>query len=448
MSLERDGMKARNTRGPGLGEEGPPSYRTRSAGRAAPWGRWALLVLGLTVSLGPGRPASASPKLGLTSPDLSPALPKLGLTSPDLSPALPALASPNPRGLRVAELRGPLDSPYLAYLERQLRDAESRGEDLLIDMDSPGLKGVPPDRLIRPLLGSKARLFVWVGPGAKAAGGSLLLPLLSDLLLVSPLARLGPLFPLDLEDPRGSPSSWDEVRDLVGSAAPPKGPGPSRLARLAAARSAGLGTRSLAGSELAEGGGRDGLIPLPGTESLRGDLLLAVERATRAEEGQRAAVTFTKPGPWARLLHTLGLPLVAYALILGGFMAVVLEIYRPGWGIAGATGAACLALGLVGAASLPTWWPGAVGLLAGLLLLTLDVHRHSLSLPTWTGTALVLLGSFWLFRGASSVLRVPLWAALLGSLISLAFFGFVMTVVVRSGPTARPDGGHDNPLPK
>ncbi|MGH2828848.1 MAG: NfeD family protein, partial [Actinomycetota bacterium] len=157
----------------------------------------------------------------------------------------------------------------------------------------------------------------------------------------------------------------------------------------------------------------------------------AGERALRLESSA-VDVRFHKPGPWRRFLHALANTSLVYVLLVAGALLVAFEIFQPGFGVAGVTGALLLVAAVYGLNVIPVaLWAVAI-FVAGCVLLAADVALDGLGAPTIAGVAGFGAGSFLMFPGPAQELRIAWWLALVGTLSATVFFVPVMTMVRRA----------------
>ena len=329
------------------------------------------------------------------------------------------------------ELTGVVDQASARSLIQQVDAAERLGsEALIIRLDTPGGLRVSAVAIVDRLLAARIPVVVWIGPsGASAGGVGALIAFSANVVAMAPGTSLGPLVPVNLDALDTGPGPALAELGRAGAArgrdAGPLGNGSVRLSDGQAAQ-AGIATfeagdlstvlQNLAGKTVTTAAG-------PATISV----------AT-------APLRFHKMGLWARVEHTAARPAVAYMFLLLGFFGLVFELYFPGIGAAGLMGGASLAIGLYGFSTLPTSWLALLVLSVGILALVPDMHNGGLGLPTYAGTALVVIGSVKLFPHAPPALQLPWWAILCGVAGCLLFFISIMTAALRSR-MARPPAG-------
>jgi membrane-bound serine protease (ClpP class) len=347
------------------------------------------------------------------------------------SPAA-ALAQEPPAGpvVDVAEVFGVLDRQLLDDAVARVDAANRLGRALLVlQLDTPGAVEADVRRLVERIERSRVPVAVWVGPRrARARSAGALILAAAHIAAIGPSGRIGPLAPLDLAvDPSSARGrrEREEARALA--------------ARLATARGRGDPTALLDRSLGATASLRAGAVDVV-TPSVAGLLRWADGRTVRTAAGEVAlrlrsdevVVRFLKPGPVRSLLHTLATPALAYVLLLGGAMLMAFELFQPGFGVAGVSGATMLAGAVYGLTILPVNVLAAGLLAVGLALLALDVAVHGLGVPTVVGAGLVAYGSLALFPAPAGALGIPGWLAGVGVIGCLLFFVPIMTVVRRS----------------
>jgi membrane-bound serine protease (ClpP class) len=143
-------------------------------------------------------------------------------------------------------------------------------------------------------------------------------------------------------------------------------------------------------------------------------------------------IRFLKPGPIRGLMHTLATTSLVYIMLLAGAMLVTFELFQPGFGIAGITGALLLAGAGYGLTVLPVGILGLVCVVAGFALLGIDVAVHGLGVPTAAGATLLAYGSLTVFPAPAGALGIPGWLVGVSIASALVFYVPVMTMVRRA----------------
>ena len=131
------------------------------------------------------------------------------------------------------------------------------------------------------------------------------------------------------------------------------------------------------------------------------------------------------------LVDWLANPNVAYLLLLAGLLALIAEISMPGIGYSGAIGVVCLILALLGLFRLPTNWIGVALIVAGFVMLLLDLKVTGFVLSVAALFALglgslLIFTPFWVPTTEPTVMLSP-WLAIGATLAVELFFVLGLT---------------------
>jgi membrane-bound serine protease (ClpP class) len=155
-------------------------------------------------------------------------------------------------------------------------------------------------------------------------------------------------------------------------------------------------------------------------------------KVATAEGQPTVQIRFTSPGPIDRILHAVSSPAAIYVLLVLGLAAFAFELTQPGFGFAGVSGLLMLALAIYGLTAVPPSWAGLALLLVGVVLMDVDVVLRRLG-PITGGGALAFAGGSWLaFGGVSPAIRISPWLIGASVVASVLYYGFALTVAVRS----------------
>jgi membrane-bound serine protease (ClpP class) len=347
----------------------------------------------------------------------------------------PGAASAQPvseGGVIIAKLDGSLDRTMVAYLRHWLETAEAAGAVLVVQLDSAGTLDQDAVALAERIHEASVPVVVWVGPApARARGAALLLLYAASLGAVAPGVGIGPLEPLDLVEARNAPGPRGEtlVAIVARWAEKRQRPAPEIPTEPVPAQAALDGhIAQVAASSIPEL-----LERIDGMAIATADGPVRVRTSIARAEGETPVeVRFTSPGPIARVLHAVASPAAIYVLLVLGLAALAFELTQPGFGFAGISGIGMLALAIYGLTAVPFSWLGLALLVGGVGLLTADVLVRRLGVLTGLGLLAFAVGSALTFRGVSELIRVS--PVLIGSatLASFLYYGFALTVAVRS----------------
>ncbi|MFN2615055.1 MAG: nodulation protein NfeD, partial [Actinomycetota bacterium] len=311
-----------------------------------------------------------------------------------VGPATAALAIARPAGplVDVAEVSGVVDRPMANYIADRIGSAEKDKVDLLVfEMSSLDALKVNVSVLAQRISGSSVPVAMWAGPrGARVAGGGEALFFEAPIRAMTPSARIGALRANDALS-----------RGAVGYVAP----GLQDLFNQLNGRSVKT---------------KNGIVTLNLPD-------------------KQTTVRFFQPGPIRRLLHAFANPSLVYLTLVAGALLLAFELFQPGFGVAGWTAALLFVGAGYGLTVLPARWPGMVAFFGGLVLLTLDVVRDAISVPTVLGAAGFVAGSSLMLPGGSDATRISPWLVGFASAATLIFFVPVMTWVRRARQKIPPE---------
>lgn len=343
-----------------------------------------------------------------------------------------AAAAPASGGVVVVKLDGSIDGTMVSYLRDWLETAEADGAVLVVQLDSAGTLDQDAVALAERIHDASVPVIVWVGPApAKARGAGLLLMYAASLAAVAPGAGIGPLEPLDLVEARNAllPSA-EQLARMVGRWAAERGrPAPEIPSEPVPAQAALDGHIA----QVAAASVPDLLDRVDG-ETVRtaaGPVTLRTRIAT-AEGETPVEVRFTSPGPIVRVLHAMASPAAIYVLLVLGLAALAFELTQPGFGFAGFSGIGMVALAVYGLAVVPFSWLGLALVVGGVALLVAEVLVRRLGVLTGLGLLAFAVGSALAFRGVSELIRVSPWLIGSATVASFLYYGFALTVAMRS----------------
>jgi membrane-bound serine protease (ClpP class) len=140
-------------------------------------------------------------------------------------------------------------------------------------------------------------------------------------------------------------------------------------------------------------------------------------------------VRFAKLDLVGRVLHATTNPWLSYTLLVLGLLLIVFEFYSVGIGLAGLTGAICVALSAYGLAALGATPVGLVLIGVAVFGFAVDVQAGTARAWTLIGSAALLIGSWTLYP---SDRRMAWWTILVVFALAFLFAVRGMTTMVRA----------------
>lgn len=368
----------------------------------------------------------------------------------------PASAQDDAPVVNVLQVDGPLDARVVDHVADAVDRAEEQGaEAVVLQLSTEGGLRRDGTALVERIRSSTVPVVVWVGPpGSRVTGAGVLVAQSAHVLAMAPATLLGAASPPDLADPDGTVAPealgslavtngrdaetarsmadgaavvavGDEVGDLPTQLDADALPWAVDADRLTFLSDGELIERAIADFVAAE-------LPdvLRQADGMTVDLAGVGPRSIDLDP-VTANVRFENLGLLDRILHAMADPTLVYLLLIGGALAILFELYQPGFGVAGGAGLLLVALATYGLWVLPvSVW--ALALLAlGLALLAVDLAIAGLGLLTASGTAALAAGSYWLFAGPPP-LRTSNWVIGLVVAFCVLFFVVIMTTVLRA----------------
>jgi len=372
----------------------------------------------------------------------------------------PATAQPSESVVDVVEVDGLLTPTVANFVVGTLDNAAEEGSALVaIDLDTPGGLGDAGVRVADAIVASEVPVLVYVGDaGARAAGAGALVAQAAHVLAMSPVTQTGAAVPLDLgageagadraatadrlaalADLRGRSTDVATrmaTDDLVVVVEPPEGALRTELDPDDIV--AGGEPLPLSPAEVVESGVADIVEPsLSAVLDRVEGLEVAVgpsgsgESVPLAVDSETSEVRFANLGLLAQLLVTVTSPTLAYLLLIAGALCLAFELFQPGFGVAGVTGLLMLAFGAYGLVVLPISGLALAAVVAGLVLLAVDLAVGGFGWVTAGGSLLLLGGSLRLFDGPA-LLRPSPWMVVPVVAFTVVFFVVIMTTVLRA----------------
>lgn len=296
-----------------------------------------------------------------------------------------------------AELRGIVNHGTARYLEAAIDAAAGQGcAAVLVPLDTPGGMVEPTRAIVSAFLDAPVPVVVYVSPAAARAGSAgAFVALAAHVAAMAPGSNIGAAHPVMISGGGEKPDE-DLVRKIENDAA--------ALARAIAeqrdrnvewAESAVRESASITASEaldrdvidLVATSERDLLDRIDGREiRLAGDREVVLH--TAGAEVRDHAMTLQQ-----RALAVLGHPNLAFALMTIGLLAIMIELYTPGFGVAGVVGALSLLLALIGLNVLPVHAGGVILLILAVGFIVAELYVASYGVLALAGVACLLGGA-------------------------------------------------------
>ena len=362
----------------------------------------------------------------------------------------------------IVEVEGIIDQTIADFVAERLDVAARDGAELVVlQMDTPGGLNVSMEDIIDSIRFSEVPVVVWVGPsGARAASAGMFIAYAAHLVGMAPATTMGAATPVDLGGGDLSDKIVNDAEGTLVALAESHGRNVDfarRAVRDGAVIAVSTGATELPPDAELPSGVRREAVEVVSESDLLGQNYAEIVARSLPEllvkaDGQRVTLTdtsgetlertldvdpttaeirFNNLGLVRRVLHTVANPTLAYLLLIAGALALLFEVFQPGFGVSGVSGLALLGLGLYGLSVLPVNWIAFSLVVLGLVLLAVDLAVAGLGALTAGGAIALGVGSFLLFSGPD-VLRVSPWVIVPVVGFTVVFFVVIMTSVLRA----------------
>ena len=341
-------------------------------------------------------------------------------------------ATPGP--VMVVAIASSINPVTADFLSSAIERAQEENAGLLVvELDTPGGLDSAMRQMVQEIIRTPVPVVVYVSPpGSRAASAGVLITLAADIAAMAPGTNIGAAHPVGIGgggmDNTMAKKVENDAAAYARSLAEKKGRN-GEWAEKAVRESA-----SLTETDALKNNVIDLVAP-----SLAG-LLSAIDGRVIEKGGKKitlrtkgAEVTRIPMGLRHRVLSALADPNIAYILMMIGIYGIFFELSNPGAVFPGVVGGIALILGFYSLQTLSANYAGFLLIALALILFILEIKIASHGALTIGGIISLVLGSLMLFRSsADPYLRIS-WTVILTMVaVSVAFFGTVVTLAVRS----------------
>ncbi|MFN3870682.1 MAG: NfeD family protein [Aquificaceae bacterium] len=325
----------------------------------------------------------------------------------------------------VAKWQEPVTPLMVDYIKRSLEKAEKEGGTLfLLELNTPGGLESSMREVIQEFQRTFLPVVVYVyPPGGRAASAGAIITVSADIAAMSPGTNIGAATPVQMGGEKMDDAMKQKVMQdmlaFVRSIAKEKGRNAEVIEKMV--------TEAI--SLTPEEALRERVIDLIATD--RQDLLNKLEGKVVKKHGKEISlktkdVQVVEIGKSLReeFLSLITNPTVAYMLLLIGFYGIFFELYNPGAIIPGAVGVICFLLGLYGLGVIGINWLGLLLILAGILLLALELITPTFGGLAIAGAIALALGSLILISPDSPYGDIPKSLITTMVILTVGFFLF------------------------
>jgi membrane-bound serine protease (ClpP class) len=331
--------------------------------------------------------------------------------------------------ISLIKIDGAIGPATASYISRSIDEARTQNAQcLIIQLNTPGGLLDSTQTIVQSFLGSPVPVVVYVAPtGATATSAGCFITVAASVAAMAPATTIGAAHPVSIGgNPTGSEQKPDDtmkqklenfsVSYIEAIAA-------KRHRNVEWAKSAVKESASISAEKALELKVVD-LIAVDLTELLKQLNGRVVDGKTLKTAG--AEVAEIKMSASEHVFQRLWRPEVMFILMLIAIYGIIGELTTPGAILPGVVGAIALVLVLYLAAILPVNVTGLALIALALMLFIFDVYAPTHGVLTVGGIISFLIGSLMLFNRADPLFRLSLSYIVPATLVTAAFFIFVI----------------------
>ena len=329
----------------------------------------------------------------------------------------------------LIKIDGAIGPATASYISRSIDEARAQdAQCLVIQLNTPGGLLDSTRTIVQSFLGSPVPVVVYVAPtGSTATSAGCFITIAASVAAMAPATTIGAAHPVTLGgNPSGGEEKLDETmkQKLENFSV-------SYMETIAARRHRNVDWAKSAVRESASISAEKAL-ELKVVDLIAVDLPELLKQLNgRLVDGKTlktadAEVVEIKMSASERVFQRLWRPEVMFILMLIAMYGIIGEMTTPGAILPGVVGAIALVLALYLAAVLPVNVTGLALIALALMLFIFDVYAPTHGVLTMGGIISFLIGSLMLFNLADPLFRLSLSYIIPATLITTAFFVFVV----------------------
>jgi len=328
---------------------------------------------------------------------------------------------------------GAIGPATASYISRATDEASTRETQcIVIQLDTPGGLLDSTKTIVQKFLASPVPVVVYVSPsGAWAGSAGCFITLAADVAVMAPTTSIGAAHPVSIGGGGGSEKMDDTMKQKLENFAT------SYIETIAAKHKRNV---EWAKSSVRESASisADKALQLNVIDFIAKDMPDLLKQLDGRETNGRmlrtagAEVVEIPMSLRERVFQMIWRPEVMFVLMLVVIYGIIGEMSNPGAILPGVVGAIALVLLLYMAAILPVNVAGIALIVVAVALFIIDVFAPTHGVLTFGGVIAFFLGSLMLFDAAGPLYRLSLGLIIPATLVTAAFFAFVVGAGLRA----------------
>jgi membrane-bound serine protease (ClpP class) len=328
----------------------------------------------------------------------------------------------------LIKIDGAIGPATASYIARSIDEAQKQNAQcLIIQLNTPGGLLDSTQKIVQSFLGSPVPVVIYVSPtGATATSAGCFITLAASIAAMAPATTIGAAHPVSIGGFGGGEEKTDDTmkQKLENFSV-------SYIEAIAGKRQRNVEWAKSAVKESASISAEKAL-QLKVVDLIAVDLPDLLNKLNgRAVDGKQlnttgAQIVEIKMSASERVFQRIWRPEVMFILMLVAIYGIIAEVTTPGAILPGVAGAIALVLFLYLAAILPVNVTGLALIALALMLFIFDVYAPTHGVLTIGGIIAFLVGSLMLFNRADPLFRLSLSYIIPATLVTAAFFLFVI----------------------
>jgi membrane-bound serine protease (ClpP class) len=329
----------------------------------------------------------------------------------------------------LINIDGAIGPATASYISRSIEDARAQNAQcFIVQLNTPGGLLDSTQKIVQSFLGSPVPVVVYVAPtGATATSAGCFITIAASVAAMAPATTIGAAHPVSIG---GFPSGGEEKPDETMK---------QKLENFSVSYIETIAGKRQRNVEWAKSAVKDSAsitadkaLQLKVIDIIASDMSDLLQKLNgRVVDGKTlktagAEVSEIKMSPSEHVFQKLWRPEVMFILMLIAMYGIIAEVSTPGAILPGVAGAIALVLFLYMTAILPVNVTGLVLIALAIILFVFDVYAPTHGVLTVGGVIAFLVGSLMLFNRGDPLFRLSLNYIIPATLITAAFFIFVI----------------------
>jgi membrane-bound serine protease (ClpP class) len=329
----------------------------------------------------------------------------------------------------LIKIDGAIGPATASYISRSIEEARTQNAQCLVmQLNTPGGLLDSTQTIVQSFLGSTVPVVVYVAPtGATATSAGCFITIAASVAAMAPATTIGAAHPVSLG---GIPSGGEQKPDDTMK---------QKLENFSVSYMEAIAAKRHRNVEWAKSAVRESAsisaekaLELKVIDLIAADLPELLKQLNgRLVDGKtlktaNAEIAEIRMSASERVFQKLWRPEVMFILMLIAIYGIIGEMTTPGAILPGVVGAIALILALYLAAILPVNVTGLVLIALALMLFIFDIYAPTHGVLTIGGIISFLIGSLMLFNRADPLFRLSLSYIIPATLVTAAFFVFVI----------------------